>query len=156
MAFITARRGAAAAGLVAVLLTVWAGDAAGQPDPKDKKKDDKVARKDDKDGDPKTVTGRVKKMTEAPKGEIDGAELADGTVIHWPPHLSKKFTAVARKGDAVEATGRWEKAPDGEKVLEVRTLTNLKTEETARSEPDAPPPPKGKDKKGKDKKDKDD
>ncbi len=138
-------KGAAAVGVLAAAMTVWAGDAAGQPDPKDKKKDDKAARKDDKDGDLKTVMGRVKRMTEAPKGEIDGAEFADGTVIHWPPHLSKKFAAVARKGDAVEATGRWEQTPDGDKVLEVRTLTNLKTDETARTEPDAPPPPKAKD-----------
>lgn len=160
MKYLKRLRGAAAVGLLAAGLTVWGGAAAGQPDPKDKKKDDKVEKKGERDGDLKTVTGRVKRLTEAPKGETDGAELADGTVIHWPPHLAKQFAAVARVGDAVEATGRWEKSPDGDKVLEVRTLTNLKTDTTAKSDPDAPPPPKGKDapppKKGKDKKDKDD
>ncbi len=33
----------------------------------------------------KTVRGAVKSFTTAPMGEVDGAVLDDGTVIHWPP-----------------------------------------------------------------------
>ncbi len=101
-------------------------------------------KEEENDGNEKTVISRVKRFTEAPKGEIDGAELADGTVIHWPPHLSRKFASVARKSDAIEASGNIEKRPDGTTVLEVRTLTNLKTEESARNDGDGPPRPREK------------
>ena len=110
-------------------------------------------KKAPKDGPPKkgesvTITSRVKKMTEAPKGEIDGAELTDGTVIHWPPHLEKKFTAVVKVGDEVKVMGEKMTTPEGDKKVEVRTLTNTRTDETVRNDE----PKKGKDKK--DKKDK--
>ncbi len=95
---------------------------------------------EDAGGDLKTVFGRVQRLTESPKGETDGAELADGTLLHWPLHLGKRFAAVAKPDAAVEARGRWEKSPDGGKVLEVRSVTNLKTDETAKN--DGPPPPK--------------
>ncbi|HQU46299.1 MAG TPA: hypothetical protein PK867_26060, partial [Pirellulales bacterium] len=49
-----------------------------------------------------TLEGTVESMTTAPRGEIDGAVLADGTVLHWPPHLEDRFTAVVKKGSRVK------------------------------------------------------
>jgi hypothetical protein len=46
------------------------------------------------DSDSRTVRGRVQRFTTAPKGEVDGMVLDDGTVVHWPPHLENKVTAV--------------------------------------------------------------
>jgi hypothetical protein len=89
-------------------------------------------------GPAKTVIGRVEQLTTAPKGEVDGAELDDGTVVHWPPHLERRFTAIVGKGDRIEAAGWMETKPRGERVLEVRTVTNLKTKESRTNE-DAPP-----------------
>ena len=45
-------------------------------------------------GDATTSQGTVRSLTTAPMGEIDGAVLADGTVIHWPPHLADRFSAI--------------------------------------------------------------
>ena len=98
------------------------------------------------------MKGKVRAFTEAMKGEKDGMVLGDGTVVHWPPHLADRFSAVAKWGDRVEVAGRYESLPEGEKVFEARTLTNLTTKASFTN--DDGPPPKGR--KGKSKKDKDD
>src|ERR1700678_1571992 len=38
-----------------------------------------------------TVQGTVRRSTTAPMGQIDGAVLDDGTLIHWPPHLGDRM-----------------------------------------------------------------
>jgi hypothetical protein len=132
MTFMTARKGVAAAGVLALLLLAGTG----------------YAQRDDEE----TIKGKVKAYTEAPKGEPDGVELDDGTVVHWPPHLGERFAAVATKGDRIEVTGRRETLKKGEKVFEARSVTNLRTRVSFTNDDDRPPPPpKGK----KGKKDKD-
>lgn len=91
-------------------------------------------------GETKTVTGLVKDFTTAPKGEIDGAVLNDGTVLHWPPDLQDRFQKIVIKGERVRATGSMDNTPDGLK-LEVRTVTNVRTGKTAENDAPAPPPP---------------
>lgn len=76
----------------------------------------------------RTVEGRVKSLTTAPKGEIDGAVLDDGNVLHWPPHLELQFTAIVLEGGRVKATGRTETGPEGDVHFEVETVTNMVTE----------------------------
>lgn len=80
--------------------------------------------------DSRTARGTVERLNTAPKGEIDGAILDDGTFLHWPPHLEDRFSAVVRKGDRVEASGRIETGKRGETRFEVRTLTNLDSRAT--------------------------
>ena len=89
------------------------------------------------EGDERSVTATVTRLTTAPKGEIDGAELDDGTVIHWPPHLEGYFSAVAKVGGRVRAVGEEKPKKHGTK-LEVNTVTDLATGES-RSRDDAPP-----------------
>ena len=91
----------------------------------------------------RTMTGTVRSFTTAPKGEIDGAVLDDGTVIHWPPHLADRFKDVVTKGDRVKATGRMETGPEGDTHLEVLTLTNMRTKATVENDAPPPPPPGG-------------
>jgi len=93
-------------------------------------------------GDAKTVEGTIRSVTTAPVGEVDGAVLDDGTVIHWPPHLADRFTAVASRGDRVRATGRIETGPAGDTHLEVQTVANLRTNTSAENDfgPPSPPP----------------
>lgn len=90
-----------------------------------------------------TATGTVERMTTAPKGEVDGAVLDDGTVLHWPPHTDHHFTAVVAKGTRVRATGELREKKHGT-VLEVETVTDLSTG-ASRSRGDAPDhhPPHG-------------
>lgn len=83
-----------------------------------------------------TVRGTVESMTTAPKGEIDGAVLEDGTVLRWPPHLERRFSDVLNRGDRVTATGTMRRGREGDERLEVRRLTNVDTDATA--ENDAP------------------
>ncbi len=78
-------------------------------------------------GEAQTARGTVKAFTNAPKGEVDGLMLSDGTWVHWPPHLQDRFTAVVSKGDRVKAIGFMETGPRGDTKLEVSTLTNLDT-----------------------------
>ena len=99
-------------------------------------------------GDETTVRGTVKRFTTAPKGEVDGLILDNDTVIHWPPHLESRFTAIAKKGDRIEVTGWKETNPEGVEQVEVKTLTNLRTK-ASRDNDDAGPPPKGPRPKGK-------
>jgi hypothetical protein len=94
------------------------------------------------EGEARTVTGTVKNQTTAPRGEIDGAVLDDGTVIHWPPHLEERFKGLAAQGERVRVTGRMETTRKGDTHFEVITLTNLRTKTSADN--DGPPPRGGK------------
>jgi hypothetical protein len=94
-------------------------------------------------GATKTVQGTVRRSTTAPMGEIDGAELDDGTLIHWPPHLGDRMAGIAVRGDQVRATGRMETGPEGDTHLEIATITNLRTNASLENDAPAPPPPPG-------------
>jgi hypothetical protein len=91
-------------------------------------------------GATQTVRGTVERMTTAPKGEIDGALLDDGRVIHWPPHLQDRFTKVLAKGDRVEVTGSQETTKKGDEHFEVQSLTNVRTDASADNDDNAAPP----------------
>jgi hypothetical protein len=94
-------------------------------------------------GDAKQAEGRVQSLTTAPMGELDGAVLDDGTVIHWPPHLADRFSAVAVKGDRIRVAGRIETGPAGDTQVEAETVTNLRTNVSAENDFGPPPPPLG-------------
>jgi hypothetical protein len=76
-------------------------------------------------GEYRTVQGIVKEFTRAPRGEVDGVLLSDGTMAHWPSHLQERFTEIVTKGDRVQVVGQMETGPRGDTKLEVSTLTNL-------------------------------
>jgi hypothetical protein len=94
-------------------------------------------------GEAKTVQGTVRSITTAPRGEVDGAVLDDGTVIHWPPHLQERFGDLAARGERIRVSGRMETTPRGDTHLEVQTLTNLRTKASAENDDGPPPPPPG-------------
>lgn len=87
------------------------------------------------------VEGKVVEVTTAPKGEIDGVILDDGTWVHWPPHLEEEYAALAKPGSRVQAQGRQEVNREGKEWFETFTLTNLETKASYERE-DAGPPPK--------------
>jgi hypothetical protein len=87
-----------------------------------------------RDDESQTVRGTVESMTTAPKGEIDGAVLDDGTVLHWPPHLEDQFSSVVAKGDRVKAVGWTETGRKRGTRFEVQTVTNLETNATAEND----------------------
>ena len=92
--------------------------------------------------DVRTITGAVRSMNTAPRGEIDGAQLDTGVLLHWPPHLQDQFRNLVAVGDRVQATGRMETGPAGDTHFEVQSVTDLRTNTTA-TNPDfvgGPPP----------------
>ena len=90
-------------------------------------------------GGSQTARGTVERLTTAPKGEVDGAILDDGTFLHWPPHLEDRFTSVVDEGDRVEAVGFRETGKKGDERFEVQSLTNLQTDKTAQRDDGRPP-----------------
>jgi hypothetical protein len=94
-----------------------------------------------REGETRTVTGTVRNQTTAPRGEIDGAVLEDGMVIHWPPHLEERFKDLAARGERVRVTGWMETTPRGDTHLEVRNVTNLRTDESRNRGDEGPSPP---------------
>jgi hypothetical protein len=81
--------------------------------------------------DVRTITGAVRNLNTAPRGEIDGAQLDTGVLLHWPPHLQDQFRNLVAVGDRVQATGRMETGPAGDTHFEVQSMTNLRTNTTA-------------------------
>jgi hypothetical protein len=49
--------------------------------------------------------GTVSHYTLTPRGDVDGLILADGTEIHFPPHLSTQLVYAIKPGDAVTVRG---------------------------------------------------
>src|SRR5262249_52523026 len=76
------------------------------------------------------LRGTVERFTTAPKGEIDGFLMDDGTWGHWPPHLEGQAKGVFGKGDRVRVTGWWEAGKKGESKLEAQPAVNLRTDKS--------------------------
>ncbi|MFL5337059.1 MAG: hypothetical protein ACJ8H8_28740 [Geminicoccaceae bacterium] len=53
-----------------------------------------------------SASGTLAHYTLAPRGEVDGFVLSDGTQVHFPPHLAAALVFTARPGDAVTVQGR--------------------------------------------------
>src|SRR5882672_9290657 len=49
--------------------------------------------------------GTVSRYTLTPHGDVDGLILADGTEVHFPPHLSTQLVFAIKPGDAVTVRG---------------------------------------------------
>jgi hypothetical protein len=54
---------------------------------------------------PMSASGTIKALTHAPRGEIDGAILSDGTIVHFGPENGEQFAALLRAGQPLAATG---------------------------------------------------
>jgi hypothetical protein len=92
-------------------------------------------------GASRSLQGTVQRITTAPMGEVDGAILEDGTVIHWPPHLADRFSAVVARGERVKVNGWMETGPAGDNHFEVQSATNLRTNATVGTDTGARLPP---------------
>jgi hypothetical protein len=49
--------------------------------------------------------GTISRYTLTPRGDVDGLILADGTEVHFPPHLSTQLVYAIKPGDAVTVRG---------------------------------------------------
>ncbi len=89
------------------------------------------------------IRGIVQRFTLAPKGELDGFVLTDGTAVHMPPHLSAQLAAAIRQGDPVLIHGyRLSTVPLIVAVEATDTATNQTVIDQGPPPPGfAPPPP---------------
>jgi hypothetical protein len=86
--------------------------------------------------------GTVQRFTLAPRGELDGFLLADGTQVHLPPHLSAQLAAAVRPGDPVSVRGyRSAAAPLIVAVAVTDTATNQSIVDRGPPAPGVAPPP---------------
>lgn len=70
---------------------------------------------------PMDVQGTVKAPLYGPRGEINGALLADGTVIHMPPPEAQRLADMLAVGKAVTARGEGYAGPLG-RALDARQI----------------------------------
>src|SRR5207244_3197772 len=54
---------------------------------------------------PMSASGVIKALTYAPKGEIDGAVLDNGTIVHVPPPVGMQYANLFRVGATLAASG---------------------------------------------------
>jgi hypothetical protein len=54
---------------------------------------------------PMSVSGIIKALTYAPRGEIDGAVLDNGTIVHVPPPVGMQYANLFRVGAPLAASG---------------------------------------------------
>lgn len=54
---------------------------------------------------PMSTSGVIKALTHAPRGEIDGAILDNGTIVHVPPPVGMQYASLFRIGATLAASG---------------------------------------------------
>jgi hypothetical protein len=54
---------------------------------------------------PMSVTGTIMVLTHAARGEIDGAVLDNGTIVHIPPPVGLQYANLFQVGDPLAAAG---------------------------------------------------
>jgi hypothetical protein len=54
---------------------------------------------------PLSAQGTIRVLTHAGHGEIDGAVLSEGTVIHFPPHAAPRFATLLHEGNPLAVRG---------------------------------------------------
>ena len=67
------------------------------------------------------VTGTVERALRGKNGEVNGALLADGTVVRFPPHASFDFASLLQPGQTLAAEGLGTENSNG-KGLEATTM----------------------------------
>lgn len=70
---------------------------------------------------PLQASGKVRFVLHAPKGEVDGALLEDGTILHVGKDRSEEWLAKLAPGKTVTAEGPGRTTPMG-KVIDVKKL----------------------------------
>jgi hypothetical protein len=54
---------------------------------------------------PMSVSGIINALTYAPRGDVDGAVLDNGTIVHVPPPVGMQYTNLFRVGGPLSASG---------------------------------------------------
>jgi hypothetical protein len=52
-----------------------------------------------------SAQGQIKLLTHASLGDIDGAILSDGTIVHFPPFIGEQWARILRVNETLAVTG---------------------------------------------------
>ncbi|MBI1777858.1 MAG: hypothetical protein HYR63_21160 [Proteobacteria bacterium] len=69
------------------------------------------------------VSGTFERFLLNPRGEADGMILADGTEVHFPPHMSAEVCAAIRPGEKTKVTIRGVRPRVGDLIAAVAIAT---------------------------------
>ncbi len=88
-----------------------------------------------------TVRGTISRFVINPEGDVDGFILADGALVHFPPHMSSQLVALVHRGDAVRIAGMRDGAGNvsAQRVTNERTGQQLADQPPSVDVPRAPP-----------------
>jgi hypothetical protein len=92
----------------------------------------------------KTLEGVISEFLFGPDEVVHGLLLGDGTRVQWPEQMTFTFTKILNIGDNVKVSGWERKSRAGETNVEVSSLTNLATGQTATNDLAPAPPAKNK------------
>ncbi|WP_027820300.1 hypothetical protein [Paraburkholderia bannensis] len=89
-----------------------------------------------------TAQGKVARFLTNPDGDVDGFMTDDGTLVHFPPHMSAQLTAAVRRGDLVQVSGRRDEGGSfaAQRITDTQTGRQVIDEP---SMPGTPPMPSG-------------
>lgn len=76
-------------------------------------------------GDASVAQGQVAQHRTAPRGEINGLVLTDGTIVTVPLHAGGELAALAAPGDTVRIEGNRHVTRHGQTHLRADTVTDL-------------------------------
>jgi hypothetical protein len=79
------------------------------------------------------ATGTISQFTINPEGDVDGFILADGALVHFPPHMGLQLVSLVHRGDTVRIVG----LRDGTGNVRAEQITNGRTGQQLL---DQPPP----------------
>jgi hypothetical protein len=79
------------------------------------------------------ATGTLSRFVINPEGDVDGFLLADGSLVHFPPHMSSQLVRAVHQGDTIQIAG----FRDGAGNVTAQKITN---ERTSQQVVDQPPP----------------
>jgi hypothetical protein len=88
-----------------------------------------------------TVQGTVSQYLMNPNGEVDGLLFADGTQVHFPPHMSADLTQAVKTNDNVNAQGVHENTAHFRAFTISDTVTGQSVNESRPSQFQRPMPP---------------
>jgi hypothetical protein len=79
------------------------------------------------------ATGAINRFVINPEGDVDGFILADGALVHFPPHMGLQLVSLVHRGDTVRIVG----LRGGAGNVSAQQITN---ERTGQQLADQPPP----------------
>jgi len=84
--------------------------------------------------------GRVERLLRGPAGDVNGAILDDGTILHMPPHIAYQFASLLVPGKTVAAQGWGLSTPHG-RVVDVQSIGASTAQVSPAAQPGAALPP---------------